>query len=226
MQTTSKFGNLFSRLQLQTHASKFFLSLFFIFTIQLLSACITPYQNPHLNNLIPQGEFESRTEKYSVNRKIYDGFLQTMEVSATLLNTPVSKAQLDQKARIYQWTNEKYASEKSGLEASLSKETILFFGFFVPERKHDDLHKAKTLWKIFLDAGSKRYEGKAERLKTIVADVQSLYPKHNRFYTPYLIKFPVPISQVEFTKSKVTITGPVGTTTLDFEAVDSSEGLK
>lgn len=193
-----------------------------LFWLLLLCNCITPYQNPHLNNLIPESEFEARTEKYSSVQKIYDGFLQTMEVSSTLLNTPVSKAQLDQKARIYQWTPEKYNSEKAEMESSLSKETKLFFGFFVPERKHDDLNKAKTLWKVFLDSNGRRYEGKAERLKTIVAEVKSLYPKHNRFYSPYIITFPVPISQIEFSPAKVTITGPVGTTTLDFAAIEST----
>jgi hypothetical protein len=196
---------------------------FYLLSLLLLTvSCVTPYQNPHLTQLIPESEFESRTETYSANRKIYDGFLQTMEISATLLNTPVSKAQLDQKARIYQWTPEKYASEKAEMESSLSKETKVFFGFFVPERKHDDLHKPKTLWKIFLDAGGKRYEGKAERLKTIVAEVKSLYPKHNRFYSPYMVIFPVPISLVEFANSKVTITGPVGSTSMDFASINSS----
>lgn len=194
-----------------------FLCISFLSSV-LFSACVTPYSNPHMQNLIPESDYVSVSEKFSDNKKIYDGFIQTMEVSATLLNTSVSKAQLDQKARIYQWTPETYNSNKSEMEASLSKETKMFMGFFVPERKHDDLHKSKTLWKIFLDVGGKRYEGKAERLKTIVADVQSLYPKHNRFYTPYIITFNAPVSQIEFAASKLTLTGPVGTTVLDFPA--------
>lgn len=189
-----------------------------LLAIFVMSSCVTPYANPHLQNLIPESEYESVSEKFSDSKKIYDGFIETMEVSATLLNTPVSKAQLDQKARIYQWTQEQYNSNKAEMESSLSKETKVFMGFFVPERKHDDLHKSKTLWKIFLDVGGKRYEGRAERLKTIVADVQSLYPKHNRFYTPYVIVFNAPISQVEFAASKMTLTGPVGSTILNFPA--------
>jgi len=142
-----------------------------------------------------------------------------MEVQAVLLNTAVSRAQLDHKARIYQWNSDQYNSNKAELESSLSKETKIFFDFFVPERKHDDLQKAKTLWKVFLDAGGKRYEAKVERLKTITADVQSLYPTHNRFFTPYVITFPVPISRVETGTSTLTITGPVGSTTLEFKAL-------
>jgi hypothetical protein len=181
-----------------------------------MSSCVTPYQNPNLPTLIPESEYNSLAEKYTSNKKIYDGFNQTMEISATILNTPVSRAQLDHKARIYQWNSDQYNSNKAELEQSLSKETKIFFDFFVPERKHDDLHKAKTLWRIFLDAGGKRYEGKTIRLKTIQADVQSLYPTHNRFFSPYVITFPVPISLVENSNSSLTITGPVGSTTVQF----------
>ncbi len=183
-----------------------------------MSSCVTPYQNPNLPTLIPESQYNSLTDQYSVNKKIYDGFAQTMEVSATLLNTAVSKAQLDQKARIYQWTSEQYNSHQSELQASLAKETKVFFDFFVPERRHDDLNKGKTLWRVFLDAGGKRYEGKAEKLKTIVADVQSLYPTHNRFFTPYIVTFPVPTSTIESGESKLTLTGPVGSTTIEFKA--------
>ena len=183
-----------------------------------MSSCVTPYQNPNLPTLIPESQYNSLTDQYSVNKKIYDGFAQTMEVSATLLNTAVSKAQLDQKARIYQWTSEQYNSHQSELQASLAKETKVFFDFFVPERRHDDLNKGKTLWRVFLDAGGKRYEGKAEKLKTIVADVQSLYPTHNRFFTPYIVTFPGPTSTIESGESKLTLTGPVGSTTIEFKA--------
>jgi hypothetical protein len=184
-----------------------------------MSSCVTPHQNPNIPSLISESEYTSLMEEYSSNKKIYDGFLQTMEISTTILNTPISRAQLDHKARIFQWTADQYATNKSELESSLSKETKIFFDFFTPERKHDDLHKASTLWRIFLDAGGQRYEGKVTKLKTIVADVQSLYPTHNRFFTPYVITFPVPVSKVENTKSSLTITGPVGTSTVDFKIV-------
>lgn len=182
-----------------------------------MSSCVTPYQNPNLPTLIPESQYNSTAEKYSVNKKVYDGLYQTMEISATLLNTPVATAQLDHKARIYQWTAEQYKSNQAELQSSLSKETKIFFDFFVPDRKHDDLHKPKTLWKIFLDAGGQRYEAKAERLKTIQADVQSLYPMHNRFFSPYILTFPVPVSKIENATSTLTITGPVGTSTVEFK---------
>jgi hypothetical protein len=180
------------------------------------SACVTPYQNPNLPGLAPESQYTSAVDKYTAKQKVYDGFNQTMEISGTLLNTEVTRSQLDHKARIYQWSPEEYSSHKAESESDLSKRTTVFLSFFVPERKHDDLHKPKTLWKIFLDAGGRRFEGKAEKQKTILADVTSLYPNHTRFSTPYHIHFPVPVTMIENTESKLTITGPVGTATLTF----------
>jgi hypothetical protein len=182
-----------------------------------MSSCVTPYQNPNLPTLIPESIYFSLTDKNTVNRKMYDGFNQTFEINATFLKTDLSRAQLDQRARIYQWNVDQYSKSKSELETSLSKETKIFFDFFVPERHQDDLNKIKTSWRIFLDAGGKRYEGKAEKFKTILADIQSLYPTHNRFFTPYMLTFPVPVSIIENGPSKLTITGPVGSTSIDFQ---------
>lgn len=185
----------------------------------MLSGCITGYSNPNLPNLKSESEYVRAVEEYSDKKQIYDGLYQTMELSATMLNSKVSRLQLDQQARIYQWSEEQYKNRQSEIETTLSKQTDIHLGFFVPERKHDDLHKAKTLWRIFLDVGGKRYEGKAERIKTITADISSLYPYHSRFYTPYRLTFPVPTSVSESAEAKLTFTGPVGSTSLQFKAL-------
>lgn len=193
--------------------------LFLASAALILTGCASAYTNPNLQDLRPESEYLRAVEKYSDKKQVYDGLYQTMELSATMLNTEVSHLQLDQYARIYQWSADYYKTRKSEVETTLSKQTDIHLGFFVPERKHDDLHKAKTLWRIFLDVGGKRYEGKAEKIKTITADVSSLYPYHSRFYTPYRITFPVPTSVTESADSKVTFTGPVGSTSLSFPAL-------
>lgn len=183
----------------------------------LFGACTTPYHNPHLPGLASSSQYFSTAEDYTAAKKVYDGFYQTMEFSATLLNSKVTRDQLDHKARIYQWTQDQYSTAKAEAETSLSRETRIFLSFFVPERKHDDLSKANTTWKIFLDAGGRRYEGKATKIKSILADVVSLYPAHNRFSTPYMVSFPVSVSQIENVPSRLTLTGPVGSTTVEFD---------
>jgi hypothetical protein len=184
-----------------------------------LTSCVTPYQNPNMPELMPSSQYFSLVNDYTDTKKVYDGFQETMEFSATLLNSKVSHAQLDHKARIYQWNPQQYSTNKSELDTSLSRETKIFLSFFVQERTQDDLNKPKTLWKFFLDAGGRRYEGKATKLKTILADVQSLYPYHTRFQTPYVITFPVPTSQVENVESRLTLTSPVGSSNADFKPV-------
>lgn len=180
--------------------------------------CITGYQNPNLPHLASEREYFNAVQDYTAKQQIYDGLYQTLEFNATLLNSKVARLQVDESARIYQWTEEQYKNKQSETETNLSKQTEIFLGFFVPERKHDDLHKSATLWKIFLDVNGKRYDGKATKMKTILADVSSLYPHHSRFYTPYKLTFPVPTSQVENAVSKLTLTGPVGSTSVEFRA--------
>lgn len=185
-----------------------------------LSSCVTPHQNPNLPSLIPASDYFSAVTDHTETRKVYDGFYQTLQVSGTFLNTQVLRAQTDHKARIYQWSQDQYNSHRSEIENGLSRETKFFISFFVPDRKHDDLNKPRTLWKIFLDTNGKRYEGKAEKLKSVLAEIQSLYPHHTRFSTAYIVTFPVPTSQVEHSEAKFTLTGPVTSTSLEFKAAD------
>lgn len=182
----------------------------------LLTACASSYENPNLPTLMSESDFRSTMEKYSDKQSIYDGFYQKLGIAATLMNTKTTYAQLDHKARIYQWDSTQYDAEKAKAETSLSQETAVFVSFFVPERKHDDLHKPKTVWKIFLDAGGKRYEGKATKVKSVYAEVQSMYPSHNRFGTPYVVTFKTPVSTIENTDAKLTVTGPITNTSLKF----------
>ncbi len=175
----------------------------------MLSACATTYTNPNLK-LAAESEYYSSLEEKTRKEKIYDGLYAKLEFTAVMLTTELSHLQVDQNARIYQWDLDRYSNEKSKVDSDLTKQTFVFLSFFTPERKNDDLHKPKTLWRVFLDANGKRYEGKVEKVKTLFAEVQTLYPAHNRWSTPYKITFPVPVSQIEnSTSNKLTLTGPV-----------------
>lgn len=182
-----------------------------------LTACASAPENPHGLQLISESEFESVTENYTEKTQVYSGLYNIMDISATLVNTPVAKAQLDQNARLYQWDTAKMTTEKVKSDENLNKETDIFISFYTPERKHDDLHKNQTLWKIFLDANGKRYEGKVKKIKLLTDEIRGLYPYHNRFATPYTITFPISVHSVESSSAKLTITGPVGSASLEFK---------
>ena len=188
-----------------------------LFFLMSLSSCVSTRENPNIKDLISEGDYYRAVSFSTKSDKLYDGFAQTLDLSATLLNTEVSRAQLDQNARIYQWSAEEYANKKSELETSLSKQTQVFISFFVPERKHDNLTKQNSVWKIFLDTGGKRIEGKVEKVKLVLAELQLLYPHFTRFNSPYKVTFPMPISMVENAESHFTMTGPVGSAKLTFQ---------
>lgn len=193
------------------------LSVILLSFLVSLTSCVSTRENPQLQDLRTEGEYYKAVAAMTKSDKIYDGFAQVLDVSATLLNSQVSRTQLDQNARIYQWDPTEYANKKSELESDMSKQTHIFLSFFVPERKHDNLTKQSSVWKIFLDAGGKRIEGRIEKVKMVLAEIQLLYPHFTRFNSPYKITFPVPVSMVENAESYFIMTGPVGSVKLAFQ---------
>lgn len=195
-----------------------FLILFVISALLFTSACTTTKDSIGSNiNLISESDYQRIISDNTRQKQIYSGLYNTMDLTATILNSKVSAAQTDQMARLYIWDANKYTQEKVKADDKVTKETEFFVSFFTPERKHDDLHKNQTLWKIFLDAGNKRYEGKVKKIKLLTEEVQGLYSYHNRFSTPYSVVFPIAAREIENLKDiKLTITGPVGSATLEF----------
>ncbi|MBX3019664.1 MAG: hypothetical protein KF767_17380 [Bdellovibrionaceae bacterium] len=180
------------------------------------SACASTPENPHFQTM-SESQIIDAVESQTQNRKLYDGFMNNLDVSATLTTEAVGRALLDQGARIYQWDPSAYANEKSKAESQRATETEVFLSFFVPERKWDDLAKSQSKWKIFLDANGRRYEGKAKLWKSQLVEVKSFYAHHTRWGTPYKVTFPVPTREVENTVSKLTLTGPIGTVNMEFK---------
>ncbi len=173
----------------------------------------------------PSGRTQKTTENYmlvleknSDKVRRYSGFYNTIDMEGTLLNQEVTRAQLEQSAYIYQWDDAQFKDEKNKRESKMAKETELFLSFYTPDRKNDTLFKADSIWKIFLDIDGRRYEGKAQKIKTELIHIEGLYPYHNRFYTPYSIVFPVPTAQIEGKPAKLTITGAVGSANLNFNS--------
>ncbi|WP_374075012.1 hypothetical protein [Bdellovibrio bacteriovorus] len=191
---------------------KYFLGLFLF-----LTACASYEVTPAGRTMRTTGDYMSVIEKHSDNVRRYSGFYNTLDMEATLINSDVAMAQLDQSAMLYQWDEKRFAEEKAKYETRLSKETEVFLSFYTPERKNDDLFKANTMWKIFLDVDGKRYEGKATKIKLQLAEIEGLYPYHNRFYTPYSVTFPVPMRSLEGKLLKMTVTGAVGSGALEFK---------
>jgi hypothetical protein len=168
--------------------------------------------------LMSESDVEKTIETFSDSTRIYDGFQNTMDINATLQNTAVVNALADQNARVFQWDQSTYDTEKAKMVSGLNEKTEVFLSFFTPERKHDNLASVKTVWKIFLDVAGRRFEGKAVKTKRLTADLQAFYPYHTRWNTPYFVTFPIPAKQLDGQAAVLTITGPIGSATLNFKA--------
>ncbi len=190
--------------------------LTYVLMLWLCSCASTP-ENPHGLPLMSESEYETNIETFTEKTQVYSGLYNVMDISGTLINSTVAQSQLDQQARLYQWDPSKMTTEKVKSDEGLNKETEIFVSFYTPERKHDDLNKNQTLWKIFLDANGRRYEGKVKKVKLLTEEIRGLYPYHNRFATPYEIVFPVSVRSIESTPVKLTVTGPIGSANLQFK---------
>ncbi|MFN8791938.1 MAG: hypothetical protein ACK5Y2_10840 [Bdellovibrionales bacterium] len=166
--------------------------------------------------VISQEEYEARIEPYSKRTEKYQGLLNTLHLRGTLLNSQVLESQLLQKARLYQWDEGTYNTEREKVNQDMSRASQVFISLYTPDRKHDNLDRNQTMWKIFLDAGGRRFEGSVKKIKLLPNEVQALYPDHTRFGTPYIVTFPVPMKSIEGQAPRFTLTGTVDSATLQF----------
>lgn len=185
-------------------------------SVLLLGACATRAPIDLGVPLISESEYTARTEQYSRHYQAYVGLYSLLDLTATWLSSNEIQAELQQKARIYAWDRAKFQAETNLANDRMKQETRFFLSFFTPEPKNDDLQKPTTQWRVYLEAGGHRWEGKVKRIRIPLAEIQSLYVYNTRFYTPYEITFPVGTKTVDSEAVKFTITGPVAAAELSF----------
>lgn len=191
-----------------------YLLVLFVLTF---SACASYEVTPSGRTTRTVEDYMTVIEEHSDKIRRYSGFYNTLDIEGTLITSEVAEAQLAQNGMLYQWDETRAAEEKAKFEARLSRESEVFLSFFTPERKNDDLFKKNTMWKVFLDVDGKRYEGTAKKIKLQLAEIEGMYPYHNRFYTPYSVIFPVPMRSIDGKPAKLTLTGVVGSGELIFK---------
>ncbi|HVK59959.1 MAG TPA: hypothetical protein VM432_00355 [Bdellovibrionales bacterium] len=164
--------------------------------------------------------YDQSIEEFSAGDSEYTGFYNNFEFKATLLNSAIRERTFKRQSEYFQWNEDKQASERAKYTQELSSGTEIFVSFFTPDRKNDNLAEDKPIWKVYLDVGGSRYEGKVKRIRTLLVELQSLYPYHTRWNTPYMFSFSVPTTAIESQPSKLTITGPLGTREVSFPAIN------
>ncbi|MDZ4662150.1 MAG: hypothetical protein SGJ18_11090 [Pseudomonadota bacterium] len=159
-------------------------------------------------------------EKWSVKDVYYSGFYNAYEFNATLLNTEMSEARVRFQAQYSSWSSDKLNSELEKTLQELSYDTYVFLSFFTPANKDNNLAKKGSIWTVYLEAGGRRYEGAVIKNTEHPTELMRLYPYHNRWSTPYTIKFRVPVSVVQSAPSKITLSGPLGTAEMAFNKME------
>ncbi|RYZ85643.1 MAG: hypothetical protein EOP06_15925 [Proteobacteria bacterium] len=162
-----------------------------LLTSLMLLSCATTTTNDKGLVVMSEQAYGAIVDKWSDHIEDYSGLNNTITVMGTLLNNEMINAQLEHNAGTFQWDPTKLAEERKNVETKSATQSEVFVSFYSPERKWDDLAKSKTLWKVFLDVNGQRYEGKALKLKLLTREIQSLYPYHTVYGTPYIITFPV-----------------------------------
>jgi hypothetical protein len=183
---------------------------FLLFSV-FLSACThSPVAGPDTVQAMNSGEYERLIRKHTAHTDQYSGFYQTFQADVTVLTTEVQAASLRQKGAYLQWDQKKFQSEREKALQESNAYSKFFMRFYTPERDYDDLHKGKTIWKVYLEYSGSRFEGKVAKLNEKVVEVATLYPHMNRFSTPYEITFNVPMTTVEQGAAKVILTSSLG----------------
>jgi len=190
-----------------------------VLAVAALAGCATHETSSTGLELMSAGEVDRVLDRSTSRSQNYEGLYNTLDLTATLRNSAVRRAQLEQQARIYQWDRNKFQAEVSASDTKSRNETEVFLSFYTPEKKNDDLNKKATQWKVFLESDGRRFEGKAAKIRQSVPEIQGWYPYFTRFSTPYSVTFTVATQDIETKPAKFIVTGPMGTATLNFAPV-------
>jgi hypothetical protein len=191
--------------------------------LAFLGACASRVVSSTGLELMTESAYQNVTDNYTERNQTYQGLYNTLDLTATLVNSAVARAQLEQNARLYQWDRAKFQGETNKAAEKLRNESLVFLSFYTPDRKNDDLHKSSTQWRVYLESDGRRFEGKVTKNKLQLSELQGIYSYHNRFATPYMITFPVAMTSIESKPVKFTLTGPVGIAVLTFKAQSPTE---
>lgn len=184
---------------------------FFILSLFLVTACAT--ETPSTPD-----DYINVIDAYSAGEVEYVGAYNHFNYRAVLMNSIIQNAVIDRKAALYLWDDIKKQQELATMQADNGSKTKVFLSFYTPQRKDDNLATSKTIWALYLETPQGRYTGTAQRIRTSPTELMTLYPQHNRFTTPYVVEFPVPLASVQGQPLKMTITGPLGTKSVQFAA--------
>lgn len=182
-----------------------------------LAACGHAKKGAEITERINESNYDDLINRYTKHDTQYDGFYNRFELYATFLNSNTQAAILQKRSDVLEWDQKQAQSEREKMFQENSTLTKFALSLFTPSVRLNDLHKGTSIWKIYLEAGGQRYEGKAMKRNGKLEDIRAIYPYHNRWSTAYDVSFNVPLSVVEKGPITFVLTSSQGTSTLKFE---------
>lgn len=170
-------------------------------------------------NTANDNAYLSSVKQYSDRAEFYSGFINVFQMQGTVLNSKILAGQAQKKADSFNWTDAQIAEEAAKNDKSLRAETVVFLSFFSPEMRVNNLDSPSSIWRVFIDVNNKRYVGSASTYVGFQNEAGLFYPYHSVFGKAYLVKFPVPMINIQDYPIKLTVTGTIGSDTIEFPAL-------
>jgi hypothetical protein len=164
-------------------------------------------------------DYEITIDSFSSGEAEYAGFYNNFQYKATLLNSRIREALIARESTSYQWDREKTVNEREKASQEMNQSTSVFVSFYTPDRRNDNITEPKSIWRVYLQVGDRRYEGKVQKVRRLIAEIQSLYPYHTRWNSAYMVTFPISMTAIESQDMSMTITGPLGSKTVEFKGL-------
>jgi len=183
----------------------------FVFFSPFLISCATSQRSS-----ISDSSYRKLVDQRTRSTKQYEGFYQTFQVSATLVDNELESAILQRKSDFSQWNESTSRKERDRAMNEMAASTRVLLKFYSPENDYDDLHKPDTIWKTYLNVGGTRYEGKVKKLTEKLVELKNVLPYTDRFSSVYEVTFNIPTTSVEGQAAKFTLTSSLGTAEFDF----------
>lgn len=193
--------------------------IYYCLIFLFISACQSKPINDNTATHLPESDYYKIIENYTEDAQEYDGLQNTLELSSTILNSPVLEAQAKRKATLMNWDLAQYEKELLASKLNSKTKVDFFVSFYTPDRKNTDLSRNETLWKIYLLNNGKKIEGKVSKLNLLYSEIQSLYPQFNRWSNAYIVSFPAALADIEQFDSSLVISGPLANQTLKFKSI-------
>ena len=185
----------------------------------LLTSCAhRPPPDPQGVEPMGTSAYHKLLRKHTRSTNQYSGFYQTFQADVTMMTSELQNGVLRQKGYYLQWDQKTYLAQREKALQEASAYAKFFMRFYTPNRDHDDLNQSKSIWKIFLQHGSSRFEGKINKINDKLVEIQTIYPNMDRFSSAYEITFNVPMNTIEQSSAKVILTSSLGHAEFDFPA--------